>query len=250
VRALLERRESIYKHLRTEHWHELGLDSPRGQTLDSYGFLPELSGPLYQQPRGREDVDGDADDDTEGSDMEEEEADGAQTRAERVAFVQWLCSGPISIASVVKPLWRRGLRIWGLDLPHTYRSVVREIYRESNELKTRTEEALQGQVVSIVTDGVKHARRTFYIVLAAAAARLYFVDLIEMDRADHRSLAQAIGPCIAKLIKKDTIVLSVVSDNASNLERTLNPQELKDSLREELGQLRIFTVRCTVRTSR
>jgi hypothetical protein len=49
-------------------------------------------------------------------------------REELVAFVQWLCSGLISVNSVVKPQWRAALQLLGADLPNAYALVVREIH--------------------------------------------------------------------------------------------------------------------------
>jgi hypothetical protein len=44
---------------------------------------------------------------------------------ELLAFVHWLCLGPININSAVKPQSRLVLQPCGVDLPHIYTSVVR-----------------------------------------------------------------------------------------------------------------------------
>jgi hypothetical protein len=180
-----------------------------------------------------------------GQDGRKKEKLGPPLDDECLALVNYICSGAVSIGSVTSDIWKSTVSQWNLKVPINHRTIVKAIKRHAKSLLLEMHEALWRKPVSIVTDGLTHVGRTFYVILASTAERLYFIDLVEVASSDHVSLVQAIEPKLKELIDNGVILVSVVSDNASNLERTFNPEQLTESLTEFLGKPTLH-VHCAV----
>jgi hypothetical protein len=64
----------------------------------------------------------------------------------------------------------------------------------------------------------------------------HFVALKKTEETDHLPLIRKLNPRIQDLVSRGAIITSVATDNASNLERAFNPDELRESLTECIGR--------------
>jgi hypothetical protein len=135
------------------------------------------------------------------------------------------------------------LETWGLGLLYTYGPALGAIARELHEIKMRTRSAPKNQNVAIITDGFTNSQPTFWIVLAVTVPWLCFLPLYEIEQADREALVAKLGPCIRKLIKDGTVIASIVSNSASNLEKALDPKQFQENLSRSLGKP-IYHVHC------
>jgi hypothetical protein len=74
------------------------------------------------------------------------------------------------------------------------------------------------------------------IVLGARLHGLHSVHLCEMGQTDDEVLVAKVGPCIRKLTQDVTIIMSIATDNASNLGMALDSAQLEESRSQSLGQ--------------
>jgi hypothetical protein len=123
--------QPIYKHLREQHPHVLPGHPRQDRALAKEGFQIKQPGAAPSTTDATIGKENDEEDDREIADI----SGNPHAGQDSLAFVQWLCSGPISINSNVKPQWRRVLQLCGVDLPDTDTSVVREIYNQSDRSK-------------------------------------------------------------------------------------------------------------------
>jgi hypothetical protein len=142
-------------------------------------------------------------------------------------------------------IWKNTISQWNVTVPVNHRTIVKAIKKHAKTLLLQMHEALCRKPIVIVTDGLSRVGRTFYVILASTLERLYFVDLVEVASPDRVSLVQAIGPKLKELIDNGVFLVSVVSDNAINLERTFCPEQLTESLTEFLGKPTLH-VHCAV----
>jgi hypothetical protein len=81
-----------------------------------------------------------------------------------------------------------------------------------------------------LTDGAEQGDKSFYVVVASGAQRLFFIDLWNLESSDHVSVAQHVALIIQALSTYSIRVNCIVTDNAGNLVRTFNPDELTETV--------------------
>jgi hypothetical protein len=123
----------------------------------------------------------------------------------------------------------------------------RKMLAYSNWLEESTRYALRGKRVSLITDGVKWADRTLYVVVAFLPDRLFFLEFLHFEKADHQTIATKIGEVVKKLEQGNTTVDAICSDNAANLVCAFTPNMMKETLSASVGH-KIIHVRCGVHT--
>jgi hypothetical protein len=70
----------------------------------------------------------------------------------------------------------------------------------------------------------------FHIVLGVTVHRFYFLCGREMEQTNHEAPVTKLSSYIRKLTRHGAVIMNVVSDSASHLERVLGPDQLHESL--------------------
>jgi hypothetical protein len=132
--------------------------------------------------------------------------------------------------------------------PVSRETVRKNLIDYANYLRESVFWKLKGKSVSLIADGATWESRALYFVVAFTPRNIYFLDVMHLESTDHLAIANEMGKLVKKLNDGGTIVWGVTTDNAANLVRALDPEELRETLQTVTGR-KILHVRCGIHTA-
>ena len=85
------------------------------------------------------------------------------------------------------------------------------------EIKNQIRREIAGKSFTLITDGGTVCNKTYYVCVIFCDRRLYFAGLAHVLKSDHESMAKGLHSVLEYYLKKNSTIIGVVSDNASNI---------------------------------
>ena len=135
----------------------------------------------------------------------------------QIRLILAICNLGIPLQTIGRREWMEFLAEVGAQVivkPKKLRSLIM-IYK--TEIKSRIRREIKGKNITLITDGGTICDKTYYVCILFCDKRLYFGGLAHVERSDHESIAKGLYQVLSYYLKKDSSLIGIVSDNASNI---------------------------------
>jgi hypothetical protein len=109
--------------------------------------------------------------------------------------------------------------------------------------------ALKGKLISLLIGAAKRGDKTFCVVVAYSTQKLYFIDLLNLESSHDFTTTGHVALIIQELTTYSARANCIVTNNAVDLVRALNPDELAESV-QILSERKVLHVRCRCDSAR
>lgn len=164
---------------------------------------------------------------------------------EEVNLCKFLCTCAIPLNIVTKSEFQNLMD--NVKFQNVSRSKARTLLlRYSSYLSDLNYFEIHGKRISIISDGGTLNGRKFYVIAALTPQKSYFLDILEMEETDTKSLLREFSPIIKRVLSEECEILCFCTDNGSNL-KALTRASDTHSIQQKFG-IKAFRVSCCIHT--